>query len=91
MTWPWAALPWMGESLHNNHHAFPAWACHGLYPGRIDLGFRFIRWLERVGLGWNIQTPEKFPPRGRITAVAEEATRAEREAERRKAAAARTQ
>jgi sn-1 stearoyl-lipid 9-desaturase len=27
---PWAAIPSMGESWHNNHHAFPASARHGL-------------------------------------------------------------
>jgi len=36
---PWAAIPSMGESWHNNHHAFPASARHGLYPGQLDLDF----------------------------------------------------
>lgn len=86
---PWAAIPSMGESWHNNHHAFPASACHGLYPGQIDLGYRFIRLLEQAGLAWNIQTPDNLPPRSRVTAIAEQAMRAEREREQRKAALAR--
>jgi sn-1 stearoyl-lipid 9-desaturase len=63
---PWAAIPSMGESWHNNHHAFPASARHGLYPGELDLGFEFLRLLERVGLAWDIQTPQNLPPRRRI-------------------------
>lgn len=64
---PLAAIPSMGESWHNNHHAFPASARHGLYPGQIDLGFDFIRLLERLGWAWDIQTPDTLPPRRGIT------------------------
>jgi sn-1 stearoyl-lipid 9-desaturase len=60
---PWAAIPSMGESWHNNHHAFPASARHGLYPGQSDIGFAFIKLLERFGLAWAIQTPETLPAR----------------------------
>jgi stearoyl-CoA desaturase (delta-9 desaturase) len=66
---PWAAIPSMGESWHNNHHAFPASARHGLYPGQLDLGYNFVRFLERVGLVWDVQTPDTLPPRFGITAV----------------------
>jgi sn-1 stearoyl-lipid 9-desaturase len=64
---PWAAIPSMGESWHNNHHAFPASARHGLYPGQIDIGFGFIKLLERLGLAWDIQTPDVLPPRPGIS------------------------
>jgi sn-1 stearoyl-lipid 9-desaturase len=70
---PWAAIPSMGESWHNNHHAFPASARHGLYPGQIDLGFRFVQLLERLGLAWDVQTPDTLPPRPGITAAAPDA------------------
>ena len=40
---PVMAIPTMGESWHGNHHAFPSSARHGLYPGQIDLGYRFIQ------------------------------------------------
>ena len=66
---PWAAIPSMGESWHNNHHAFPASARHGLYPGELDIGFAFLKLLERFGCGWGIQTPDVLPPRRGITAV----------------------
>jgi stearoyl-CoA desaturase (delta-9 desaturase) len=74
---PWAAIPSMGESWHNNHHAFPASALHGLYPGQIDIGFAFVRGLQALGLAWNIQTPECLPPRSGITALSKQVMRAE--------------
>jgi stearoyl-CoA desaturase (delta-9 desaturase) len=66
---PWAAIPSMGESWHNNHHAFPASARHGLYPGQLDLGFLFIRGLERIGLVWDVQVPANLPRRPGISAT----------------------
>jgi sn-1 stearoyl-lipid 9-desaturase len=70
---PWAAIPSMGESWHNNHHAFPASARHGLYPGQLDIGFQFLKALEKIGLVWNIQVPATLPARRGITAVAGDA------------------
>ena len=64
---PWAALPSMGESWHNNHHAFPASARHGIFPGQIDPGFRFIQFLEYLGLAWKVQTAATLPMRKGIT------------------------
>ena len=60
---PLWAIPTMGESWHNNHHAYPASARHGLFPGQFDPGFRFIQALQRLGLAWDIKTPENLPPR----------------------------
>lgn len=57
----------MGEAWHNNHHAYPGSARIGLYPGQADWGFRLIQLLERVGLAWNIRTPETLPPRSVLT------------------------
>jgi sn-1 stearoyl-lipid 9-desaturase len=71
---PWAAIPSMGESWHNNHHAFPASARHGLYPGELDIGFAFLKLLERFGLVWSLQTPAVLPPRHAITAVRADAS-----------------
>jgi fatty-acid desaturase len=70
---PWAAIPSMGESWHNNHHAFPASARHGLYPGQLDLGFMFVQMLEKLGLAWGVQVPENLPPRPGITPIAPKA------------------
>jgi stearoyl-CoA desaturase (delta-9 desaturase) len=70
---PWAALLSMGESWHNNHHAFPASARHGLYKGQIDLGFQFIKLLEKFGLAWNVQEADLLPLRQGITPLTEQA------------------
>lgn len=69
----WLAIPTMGESWHSNHHAFPASARHGLYPGQIDPGFAFVKLLERLGLAWNIRTPENLPARSGLTPVSQRA------------------
>ncbi len=39
-----------GESWHNNHHAFPTSAVHGIGRGQIDLTGGLIRFLQRMGL-----------------------------------------
>lgn len=70
---PLLAIPTMGESWHCNHHAFPSSACHGLYPGQIDLGFLFIRFLEKIGLAWNVKLPSNLPPRPGISPLTERA------------------
>jgi sn-1 stearoyl-lipid 9-desaturase len=66
---PLMAIPTMGESWHSNHHAFPSSACHGLYPGQIDLGWHFVQLLEWLGLAWNIKLPRTLPPRPGISPV----------------------
>jgi len=66
---PIAAIPTMGESWHNNHHAFPASARHGLYPGQPDPGYRFIQVLEVLGLAWDVQLPGNLPLRPGIRPV----------------------
>jgi stearoyl-CoA desaturase (Delta-9 desaturase) len=49
-------LSWIsfGESWHNNHHAFPTSAFHGLRRLEIDPGGWLIRALERAGLAWKV-------------------------------------
>jgi stearoyl-CoA desaturase (delta-9 desaturase) len=43
-----------GESWHNNHHAFPRAANHGLRWWEIDLTAGLIRGLELTGLAWDV-------------------------------------
>ena len=50
----WLALPTFGESWHNNHHAFPTSAAHGLQKHEIDFSAMVIRGLESVGLAWDV-------------------------------------
>jgi len=64
-----AGLISMGESWHNNHHAFPGSAKLGLYPGQADLGWGLIKVLERLGLAHDIVTPEMLPYRPALRQV----------------------
>ena len=50
----WLAPPSFGESWHNNHHAFPTSAFHGLRRWEIDPSALVIRALESVGLVWDV-------------------------------------
>jgi stearoyl-CoA desaturase (delta-9 desaturase) len=44
-----------GEGWHNNHHAFPRSAFHGMRWWQFDLSGLLIAALERVGLVWDVQ------------------------------------
>lgn len=47
----------LGEGWHNNHHAFPASARHGLRFWQFDCSWLVIRLLEMVGLVWRVRVP----------------------------------
>ncbi|NLT07581.1 MAG: acyl-CoA desaturase [Solirubrobacterales bacterium] len=53
----WLAPLSLGESWHNNHHAFPTSAHHGLRFWQVDFSALVIRGLEKVGLAWDVQRP----------------------------------
>ena len=55
----WLAISTFGESWHNNHHAFPSSAFHGLRWWQIDLAGIVIRLLRNAGLAWNVKAPAK--------------------------------
>jgi len=46
---PWGILIG-GEELHNNHHAWPGSARLSFQPWEFDIGWFYIRTLERLGL-----------------------------------------
>jgi stearoyl-CoA desaturase (delta-9 desaturase) len=50
----WLALPTFGEAWHNNHHAFPTSAVHGLRRWEIDPSAMVILALEKTGLAWDV-------------------------------------
>ncbi|MCW3031186.1 MAG: acyl-CoA desaturase [Solirubrobacterales bacterium] len=50
----WLALPTLGEAWHNNHHAFPTSARHGLRWWQLDPSAWLIGVLERTGLVWDV-------------------------------------
>ncbi|WP_425616221.1 acyl-CoA desaturase [Anatilimnocola sp. NA78] len=46
-----------GEGWHNNHHAFPTSARHGLRWWQFDTSWLVIRAMQACGLAWNIKLP----------------------------------
>ena len=50
----WLAPLSFGEAWHNNHHAFPTSAEHGLRRREVDPSARVIAALERLGLAWDV-------------------------------------
>jgi stearoyl-CoA desaturase (delta-9 desaturase) len=53
----WLSLLSFGEAWHNNHHAFPNSAKHGLDWWQIDVNAVIITTLKRLGLVWNVKIP----------------------------------
>ena len=53
----WVALLTYGEGWHNNHHAFPRSAAHGLKWWEMDLTYFTIRLLAALQVASNIQLP----------------------------------
>jgi sn-1 stearoyl-lipid 9-desaturase len=80
----WVALLSFGEGWHNNHHAHPTSARHGLAWYEIDFNWYAIWTLKKLGLAhdvYSIQLPEKktaaatlaIPPAAVAPVVAAEA------------------
>jgi stearoyl-CoA desaturase (delta-9 desaturase) len=58
-----ASLLTMGESWHNNHHAFPGSAKLGLESGQWDPGWWVLTLMEKLGIAWDIVLPIHLPNR----------------------------
>ncbi len=56
------ALLTFGEGWHNNHHAFPTSARHGLRWYQFDMNWIAIRILEKLGWATNIKVFETQKP-----------------------------
>jgi stearoyl-CoA desaturase (Delta-9 desaturase) len=50
----WLAPFSFGEAWHNNHHAFPTSAVHGLRRWQFDPSALVIWSLEKAGLAWDV-------------------------------------
>lgn len=61
----------MGESWHNNHHAYPESAVLGIYKGQIDLGWEVLNRLMNLGLVWNVKLPKDLALRHELEQVTE--------------------
>jgi stearoyl-CoA desaturase (delta-9 desaturase) len=55
----WLAIPSMGESWHNLHHADPTCARHGVMRGQLDTSARVIWLLEKAGWVHDVRWPVK--------------------------------
>ncbi|MDQ1538111.1 MAG: hypothetical protein QOE58_2504 [Actinomycetota bacterium] len=53
----WLAIPSMGESWHNLHHADPTCARHGVDRGQLDSSARLIWVFEKLGWATNVRWP----------------------------------
>ncbi len=53
------ALVSLGESWHNNHHAFPESPSFGLSWYRLDPGYWLIKLLAVSGLAWDLKVPSE--------------------------------
>ena len=57
----WVGLLAWGEGWHNNHHAFPKSARHGLRPWEIDMTWWALCVLEKLGLAKDIKVAQLIP------------------------------
>lgn len=57
------ALLSFGESWHNNHHAFPTSAAHGMRAWQLDPSRGLIALMEKTGLAWDVV---RVPPERRV-------------------------
>jgi len=58
----WVALLSFGEGWHNNHHAHPTSARHGLAWYEVDFNWMSISLLRILGLAWDIKVAKVREP-----------------------------
>jgi stearoyl-CoA desaturase (delta-9 desaturase) len=58
----WVALLTFGEGWHNNHHAHPTSARHGLAWYEVDFNWMGISLLRMLGLAWDIRVAKIAQP-----------------------------
>ncbi len=64
----WTSLLTMGESWHNNHHAYPGSAKLGLFAGEWDPGWWALMVFRKLGWVWGIRLPKDLPARAELHA-----------------------
>jgi len=57
----WVAMLTFGEGWHNNHHAHPQSAKHGIAWYEFDMNWMGISALRMLGLAWDIKLPKLKP------------------------------
>jgi sn-1 stearoyl-lipid 9-desaturase len=78
----WVGLLAVGEGWHNNHHAFPKSAQHGMQWFEVDVTWYTIWVLEKLGLAKNVIRPSVTVRRAHKTAMQEFSASAEPAVER---------
>ena len=58
----WVAMLSWGEGWHNNHHADPQSARHGLAWYEFDVNWYGILALRKLGLIWDVKRPKLYAP-----------------------------
>jgi sn-1 stearoyl-lipid 9-desaturase len=65
----WVALLTFGEGWHNNHHAHPTSARHGLAWYELDVTWIQLRLLQAMGLVWDVRVAKiKGTPEAEVAA-----------------------
>jgi stearoyl-CoA desaturase (delta-9 desaturase) len=67
----WVAYLTFGEGWHNNHHAHPLSARHGLAWYEVDFNWYGIRAAQWLGLVWDVKMPKLGGARVKEVAPAE--------------------
>lgn len=68
----WVAILTFGEGWHNNHHAHPQSARHGLAWYEVDMNWYGIATLRVLGLAWDVKVPRlNSLPKQRVFATNE--------------------
>ena len=57
----------LGEGWHNNHHAFPLSARHGLRWWQVDIAYYVIRALVVCRLAWKVRLPSSAEMAARLS------------------------
>jgi len=65
----WVAILTFGEGWHNNHHAAPQVAKHGIAWYEVDTNWYGIATLRLLGLAWDIKLPKPLTAKTAATKV----------------------
>lgn len=69
----WVGIMALGEGWHNNHHAFPKSARHGIKWWEIDVTWMLIWTMEKLGLATEVIRPNVGVPAEAAAKLAERA------------------
>jgi stearoyl-CoA desaturase (delta-9 desaturase) len=73
---PIMAIAVFGDGWHNNHHAFPSSAFHGLEWWQVDLHAYLIRFFALFGLAWDLKRPSAEAVRQKSTSYVQDLPKA---------------